>query len=1118
MVVIVLRLVVFDQFDGPDTLYFGDLFGFELLVWDRSEVLQLPLEKYLDMLDITDEFVQSLQGRYGSSISKLNLSNNGLRDVRNLRLFATSLVKLTLNQNNMVDIGQFLEFPNLRELYLQENHICEIPPSFALAHLEILDLTGNKIQTTMQLRPLLQMPSLRVLHLTGNPVCARSEYPLEVFRLQPRLAQVDDWSREDVVALDPQLKAPNDGSYDAPTNAIAPHLSSNPQSMIATLQLQVQTMNDAFALQEKALEANGLEAAEYAFGLSAVSGARRSTGHQAAITFPSDTISNYAVEKELVTRFPYYRVLQMWRKKSLSLLLHAQRLRQDLARLYHEQRIDRHHHQQQHQELECTVMKWKARTQTLEEQVKVLTDQVHQLQGQCYAATAAHEESTQHLHHYQGLFQQLQAYLVRFVQGQSMPWALQSLQDVSMTQQVSLRCQRYEEQLTRLEAHVQSLKEHLLYQQVAHRNALAVVEAERRLQRMRFGKHARSGSQAAESPSPSSSAVANATANATANASLSDLQLSPEAESLLKALFQSLDVQGNGCVSLSLWIQSLLQDEATYHRLLRRYRRDRGSSETLDEDDRRVILSGYGQMLVTALGGPLFRQMLHNLLRHLAGSATTHRAEPRERSSSPLTAREWRALSSQGIWKHYQLGLLPLQLPPPATAAAADTPVSMKPAGSGKSSHPPTTMAPAHWAEERRWLTRRLQDQLRHETRLIENVKAYFERELTVAALAQQRLQTQLTTVQEEVHTWQRRHQEAELRRQESQRHSEQQLQAVQQENATLRGKVERFQDTETKQYEALLHEQQQKYLRLEKEHQLIQREASKKDVKLKALERDVLRLQSTHTTATAEWQTTRDSLREELAQGKQDQEAQRLQQIVERQTWEAEKSTLLEKIAALQQELLDVHRAPAPAPPAQAQPPTASATVTEPASSAEEKPTSVPSSAHEPTYHPRPFDQDDAASVRSRTMPTAMYSSSLPPSASKMAESGTVPGGGEVSTWSMAPMDYHGQGSHPSGSSGHQRGYYGLPPSSSQTVHATPSTIAPAAPGVHLLSPPSFFPHDLHPPPHHHNQQQQQQPPPPSSASQAGSSSHMRSTYQNHIATLFHLMDNLLEGSSPDH
>lgn len=51
------------------------------------------------------------------------LESVGLRDVRNLRLFATSLVKLTLNQNNIVDIGQFLEFPNLRELYLQENHM-----------------------------------------------------------------------------------------------------------------------------------------------------------------------------------------------------------------------------------------------------------------------------------------------------------------------------------------------------------------------------------------------------------------------------------------------------------------------------------------------------------------------------------------------------------------------------------------------------------------------------------------------------------------------------------------------------------------------------------------------------------------------------------------------------------------------------------------------------------------------------------------------------------------------------------------------------------------------------------------------------------------------------------
>lgn len=69
----------------------------------------------------------------------------------------------------------------------------EIPPSFVLPRLEILDLTGNKLQTMVQLRPLLQMPSLRVLHLAGNPVCARSEYPMEVFRLQPELTQVDDW-------------------------------------------------------------------------------------------------------------------------------------------------------------------------------------------------------------------------------------------------------------------------------------------------------------------------------------------------------------------------------------------------------------------------------------------------------------------------------------------------------------------------------------------------------------------------------------------------------------------------------------------------------------------------------------------------------------------------------------------------------------------------------------------------------------------------------------------------------------------------------------------------------------------------------------------------------------
>lgn len=69
----------------------------------------------------------------------------------------------------------------------------EIPSSFALPNLEVLDLTGNKIQWTAQLRSLFHLPNLRVLRLAGNPVCGRHEYPLEVFRLHPQLAQIDDW-------------------------------------------------------------------------------------------------------------------------------------------------------------------------------------------------------------------------------------------------------------------------------------------------------------------------------------------------------------------------------------------------------------------------------------------------------------------------------------------------------------------------------------------------------------------------------------------------------------------------------------------------------------------------------------------------------------------------------------------------------------------------------------------------------------------------------------------------------------------------------------------------------------------------------------------------------------
>lgn len=62
-----------------------------------------------------------------------------------------------------------------------------------LQKLELLDLSGNRIRSIDQLQVLTHLHRLRTLKLAGNPICVRVEYPVEVFRLQPRLEQLDDW-------------------------------------------------------------------------------------------------------------------------------------------------------------------------------------------------------------------------------------------------------------------------------------------------------------------------------------------------------------------------------------------------------------------------------------------------------------------------------------------------------------------------------------------------------------------------------------------------------------------------------------------------------------------------------------------------------------------------------------------------------------------------------------------------------------------------------------------------------------------------------------------------------------------------------------------------------------
>jgi hypothetical protein len=59
--------------------------------------------------------------------------------------------------------------------------------------LEYLDVSGNFIRHIEDLEDIQHLSQLNTLQLKGNYLCLGPDYPLEVFKLQSHLLNVDEW-------------------------------------------------------------------------------------------------------------------------------------------------------------------------------------------------------------------------------------------------------------------------------------------------------------------------------------------------------------------------------------------------------------------------------------------------------------------------------------------------------------------------------------------------------------------------------------------------------------------------------------------------------------------------------------------------------------------------------------------------------------------------------------------------------------------------------------------------------------------------------------------------------------------------------------------------------------
>ncbi|TMW57753.1 hypothetical protein Poli38472_014356 [Pythium oligandrum] len=105
----------------------------------------------------------------------LQLDNNVIQEIDGIG-HLVHLQWLDLSFNNITSIKGLETLVELTDLSLYNNNITKLEHLDTLQKLQVLSIGNNSIATTEDLLYLKHLPRLRVLNLSGNPVCADPEY------------------------------------------------------------------------------------------------------------------------------------------------------------------------------------------------------------------------------------------------------------------------------------------------------------------------------------------------------------------------------------------------------------------------------------------------------------------------------------------------------------------------------------------------------------------------------------------------------------------------------------------------------------------------------------------------------------------------------------------------------------------------------------------------------------------------------------------------------------------------------------------------------------------------------------------------------------------------------
>ena len=685
----------------------------------------------------------------------------------------------------------------------------------------MLNLRGNCISDLSQLAELASMSSLHTLLLSGNSIEMSIGYPASVFELFPHVQRIDDWIR--------------------PTNPVPHH----PPTVVAPTETRMSVINDAFDLQEHTLALNGQELAEFCTLLTD--------------TATKDTTTQHT----LLERFPYYRLLQVWRQQVIKSGIQQTMAEQRLQRCMADSKRDKQKYREHTQELEAKtlllqdrLMAVEKRNSELEHALNEKNRVVEPLRERLDVTEKENNKLKAQLHRAEALFQQVSVVQNRVAVAQA-----------GVLAKVSEKLAQQETRIYAATDRVAFTAEVVAQREIQMRNSEAAVQAEHRL--LVWSR---------------TQGCSNSTTTGTGSTSSADVEplleehdrLSAEGEAYLQAVFLALDCDCRGAVSVLQLVTYMLDRD--------------GNTPTEAGAQLRTVLGDtlWERMSTAVVGLDPTADLTYGelLLLLLPGGRSRAGAADGGLSCSEKTALREMKLLSDADW-----GVVPLNLPVCSTMLAQKTKQDV-PRGSTHITSNTTAAECKRLSIERSFLMRRLQTMTRTLERRAEGIRSYFEDSIRRETLRADRARAETNELQQALTLSKAKQTELEQLLTYNRTQYEETVQELRQHVSELTEQQNINQSEAISKYKKLLEDSAIKVTTLEEQVFQAKSAGNKREIKCRALERSLNESRSAQLLLSGEVSSLRqrcETVEAELKQVK-GREAELIQA---QECWETEKTSL---------------------------------------------------------------------------------------------------------------------------------------------------------------------------------------------------------------------------------